>query len=168
MVVEHGIKEEWKTISTHPEYSVSNTGYVKNNRTGRILLPKDKDPEWAKLGGYVCLYHKWYSVAYLVYVHFIGARPRCHSIQVKDLKKPPHMNNLKAEINPAIQPWSTGRNPKLYLLPGQEKLIKHLYLVDKMPVRKIAQCLGLSDATVYGRLKAEGVKFTKRVGKHYV
>lgn len=34
------MKEEWKVITDYPNYSISNTQKVKNNKTGRILKPR--------------------------------------------------------------------------------------------------------------------------------
>lgn len=34
------MKEEWKVITDYPNYSISNTQKVKNNKTGRILKAK--------------------------------------------------------------------------------------------------------------------------------
>jgi hypothetical protein len=33
------MSEQWQTIEEFPDYSVSNTGKIRNNKTGRILKP---------------------------------------------------------------------------------------------------------------------------------
>lgn len=41
------MKEEWNTINDFPNYEVSNTGIVRNRKTGRILKP------YSNRGGYL-------------------------------------------------------------------------------------------------------------------
>lgn len=48
------MQEEWKKIDGYPNYSVSNLGKIRNDKTGRILKPN-------KSGGYRSYYQVWLS-----------------------------------------------------------------------------------------------------------
>lgn len=55
--------EQWKVIDCAPNYSVSDQGCVRNNRSGKLLKPCDKGDGYMK----VCLYAKGKSLTRTVH-----------------------------------------------------------------------------------------------------
>ena len=61
--------EEWLEIQESPNYSVSNMGRVRNNRTNRLIKP-DKNQKYTRINLYVNKQKKHYYLHRLVYCTF--------------------------------------------------------------------------------------------------
>lgn len=86
----------WKVIKNYPNYSVSNTGLVKNNKSNRVLKP------WISQGGYYILRlgnstNK--AIHRLVAETFI--------INFKNKKDVNHKNGIKLDNNVKNLEWTT-------------------------------------------------------------
>ena len=72
------MEEIWKKVLGHPNYSVSNTGKIRNDKTGRILKPSMVNGYF-----YVALNKKKYKIHRLVATAF-----------VENPKKLPYINHI--------------------------------------------------------------------------
>ena len=138
------MKEKWKVIEQHPDYSVSNQGRIKNNNTERVLKP-------FKVGGHnnqyyaVDIHKRNLKVHRLVAIAFI---PNCENKREVNHKDGNHFNNSADNLE-----WVTGSENCIhaYRVLNKQKLVGS----DNPYSRRIVR---IEDGMIFGSLN-EAVKY---------
>jgi hypothetical protein len=140
--------EFWKTISTHPNFQVSNLGRIRNQRTGKRVKGCRSDKHVR-----VVLDQHAYPLAYLVLVHFVGARPPFCKIAYTD-------GNLQ---NCCVDNLNWCNYNRVSVIPpkrkrGNQPLVDRMnvLLASGMPKSQIADELGVCRRTLYNWIGEKG------------
>jgi DNA-binding XRE family transcriptional regulator len=153
-------KEIWKQIKEFPNYSVSNHGNVRNDKTGKILKKQkvglgSKDKRYSV----VCLFNqkltqhqKWVYVAHLVANAFIPISDDQPNVGFKDFNRDNcHVDNIYRSTQSEIikNSWRAGRcrikraNAKLTLTKAR-KIRKSNHLTAK----ELGKIYGVSENAI--------------------
>ena len=93
------MEEEWKQIEGYENYSVSNFGNVRNDKTGKILKPM-LEKGYYRVDLYKNKIQKHYAIHRLVGLHFLEKVEGKETIDHIDLcKTNNHINNLRFANN---------------------------------------------------------------------
>lgn len=133
--------ENWKIINGYPDYSISDTGYVKSLRYNRILKAS-VNGSWYQHVNLICNKRKkTWAIHRLVIEHFGPPMPDNSIVDHKDKNKlNNHIDNLE---------WVSIRENTLRGYGNQDKKLKVKELRQQgMTIKKIAEEIGMSPAFV--------------------
>jgi hypothetical protein len=152
------LPEQWKPLSPWPEYQVSDRGQVR--RYGRVLKSKNG---LVKIGG------RRFQVKDLVWAHFVGIRPKLHTIKIKNKAKPITPDNLESVRHPMRHFHKIGGKKSTFSVKQQKEWCR-LYQEGK-GVSELARASKVYPQIIYYYLRKYGVKCRgvfNANAKHYV
>ena len=143
--------EIWKTIKDFPNYSVSNTGHVRNNDTGKILKPLNLNG-YCQVGLHYNNNHKKCLIHRLVAQAFIPNPNNYPIVNHKDeIKNNNCVENLEWCTQLYNNQYGTGKDRMIKAQPNRIPCkIDNLIFVS---LRSAAKYLGCSHRHLHGLLK---------------